>query len=76
MQLGFLLVTPPSGQRVGCRDDRKNDEGGGENEVCVKVGEGQQAGKWEGVEFHMANEKVVEAPGNPGRELRSLGESG
>lgn len=66
---------PPSEQRVGCRDDRKS-EGGGENGVCVKAGEGQQAGKWEGVEYHMANEKVVEAPGNPGREPRSLGESG
>lgn len=76
MQLGLLLIMPPSEQRVGCRDDRKNDEAGGENEVRVKPGEGRQAGKWEGVEFHMANEKVVEAPGSPGREPRSLGESG
>lgn len=47
-----------------------------QDEECVKVGEGQQAGSWEGAGFHTADVKVVGGAEDPGTGLRSLWESG
>lgn len=76
MGLGLLLAMPPSGQRVGGRGDRRRDEGGVQDEECVKVGAGPQTGSWEGAGFHMADVEVVGGAEDPGTELRSLRESG
>lgn len=74
--LGLLLATPPSGQRVGGRGDRKKGEAGVQGEEGVTVGAGQQTGSWEGAGFHMAGVEVVGGAEDPGTPLRSLWEWG